>query len=261
MKRLVSKHTDNPTLYDDDGNETEKGAKYIERLKRLSGANYQRYFLGNWSAAENLVYDAFDPDIHVITEHDTPFQYYLAGVDWGFKDAGVIQMWGIDFDCRAVLVREVYRTLEDIDWWRKRALEFDAKYRPKRWVCDSAAPEKISQFHKMELPVARAKKDIEMGITVVQAKLANQDDGRPGLYILADACRVRDHRLKEDGLATNTAGEFWSYAYKDSKDFQNIDEKPEDFSNHGMDTMRYVLVYLDRFHSSDTVKKIRRSLR
>lgn len=261
LTRLCSKHTDNPTLYNADGTETENGAKYIARLKRLSGANYQRYFLGNWSAAEGLVYADFDPDIHVITEHDTPFAYYIAGVDWGYKDAGVIQIWGVDMDARLVLVREVYRTLEDIDWWRARAREIDNKYMPKRWICDPAAPDKMSQLSKLQLPVAKAKKDIGMGITVVQSKIANQDDGRPGMYILADACRVRDQRLKECGLATNTVGEFWSYAYKDPKDFKNIDEVPEDFSNHGMDTMRYVFVYVDRFHVSDTVKKIRRSRR
>lgn len=250
MVRLKSLHTNNPHLYDDDGNLTEVGADYIDRLKRLSGHRYQRYFLGNWAAAEGLVYEDFNPDIHLIDKHDTPYSHFLAGVDWGYVDAGVMQVWGIDLNSRSVLECEVYRSGKDIDFWKKIADNIHRKYRPKRWLCDHR-PDFIGQLIRMGIPATKAMKDIQHGIQVVQARLALQADGKPYIYIKKDARKFVDRELKKKGKPTNTAAEFWSYVYPKPEKRLVKHEIPVDDNNHGMDTMRYVQVYHDKYYSLD----------
>lgn len=246
ITRILTTHRDNPVYFDDDGRPTDKGLDYLAGLRNLSGARRARLYEGKWVAAEGLVYNEFDKDIHVINEYTDPIKEFRVGVDWGKRDPGVFQIWGIDYYARSVLFEEIYRHDEDFDWWRSRAKLIQKKYAPRRWVCDHS-PEKISMLRRIGIPAVKAKKDIQMGIQIVQARLKLQDDSRPMIYLLRDALGKTDHKLKESGLPCRTQDEFWSYTYEDARDRKNYKEIPRDYCNHGMDAMRYVQVDIDKY--------------
>ena len=58
LKLLVSRHVDNPTLYDDAGNLTERGINTMRVLRSLTGTRSKRLFKGEWASAEGLIYEA-----------------------------------------------------------------------------------------------------------------------------------------------------------------------------------------------------------
>ena len=59
-------HEDNPRLYDaETGEWSPEGAEYLRRLDALTGVRYERLRLGKWAAAEGLIYDTFDPAVHL----------------------------------------------------------------------------------------------------------------------------------------------------------------------------------------------------
>ena len=71
MTRLLSRHTDNPTLYDARRGEwTPKGTTYLGTLKRLTGARALRLLEGRWAAAEGIVYPEYEPTTHMIDSNE-----------------------------------------------------------------------------------------------------------------------------------------------------------------------------------------------
>lgn len=58
---LHSNHTDNPSLYDDKGNETEQGKRTMRILQSLTGARYARLYLGEWVRGDEE--EAFLPSL------------------------------------------------------------------------------------------------------------------------------------------------------------------------------------------------------
>src|SRR5262245_60510234 len=62
---LESRHEDNPILYGD-GDWTPRGRAYLATLDALTGARRARLRLGRWVQAEGVVYEGFDPAVHVI---------------------------------------------------------------------------------------------------------------------------------------------------------------------------------------------------
>ena len=156
------------------------------------------------------------------------------------------QIWGIDYKGRSVLEYEIYRTKEDIDYWKEKGRLLQKRFRPKRWRCDHR-PEYISQLRGVGIPAGKAKKDIQHGLQVVQARLQVQDDGKPMIYVKRNACANPDLALKEAGKPLCTQDEFWAYSYPDDVTRITRHDIPVDKDNHGCDTMRYVQVDIDKY--------------
>ncbi|MEJ7901244.1 MAG: hypothetical protein WKF63_05315, partial [Thermomicrobiales bacterium] len=71
LKLWSSRHEHNPAMWDNVRQEwTPSGLRYMKRLDKLSGVRYQRLRLGKWVAAEGQVYEAWDPDEHLINVND-----------------------------------------------------------------------------------------------------------------------------------------------------------------------------------------------
>lgn len=62
-----------------------------ERMFR--GAFYRRYVLGEWTAAEGLVYDFFDPDA-MPPAPEGPFQRWRISCDYGTRNPASFGLWG-----------------------------------------------------------------------------------------------------------------------------------------------------------------------
>lgn len=81
---LVSRHEDNPRLYDRAGNLTEQGAASMADLDRLTGIRYQRGRLGRWVGAEGMYYTQLDEQQHLVDLPRVPAGWPA----WGSLDYG-----------------------------------------------------------------------------------------------------------------------------------------------------------------------------
>jgi terminase large subunit-like protein len=133
---------------------THLSAKYLNRIARFEGVARQRYYEGLWVGAEGLILGTYDAGRHRIeaelvrrndawwlhvpsweTEPDAKLgppdvrlDWFVCCLDFGFRAPGCMQVWGVDRANRAFRVREVYRTVEDIDWWSEWATRFGKEF-------------------------------------------------------------------------------------------------------------------------------------
>lgn len=84
-----------------------------------------------------------------------------------------------------------------------------------------------------------------MGIEKVEERLKAAGDGKPRLYLVDDALYERDEELKASYRPVSTAEEFPGYVYPLAGDGKPVKELPVDLDNHGMDAMRYAVMYVD----------------
>ena len=77
--------SDNPSLSEE----------VIRRYERLyTGAFYERFVLGKWSAAEGLVYPMFDEKKHVAESLPEEFERYAVSCDYGTVNPSSFGLWG-----------------------------------------------------------------------------------------------------------------------------------------------------------------------
>lgn len=250
MYELLSRHEDNPLLYDRrQGQWTAEGERYVLGvLERLSGVRYWRLRHGRWVAAEGAVYEEFDRGVHLVYADAVArasLRYYVAGVDWGFTNPGVIQVWGVDADGRVYRVHEVYHTQRLIDWWVAEARRLHARYQVQAFVCDPSGAANIAEFRNAGLPVVAGFNDIGRGIQAVKARLKAATDGRPRLFLLRDATSPVDNALLMAERPWCTEMEFDVYVFPRPAGGGLSAELPIDADNHGLDTMRYVVAHVD----------------
>lgn len=249
---LQSRHQDNPTL------ETPAGKKYLERLSRMTGVRRKRLFEGLWVGAEGQIFEeAWNADRNVIDAIPLDamgrpiVRQYVAGVDWGFRAPGCIQVWGVDGDGREYLVRESYRVQKTIDWWIGKAREMSREYRIRHFACDPAEPGFIEQFKRAGLPIReheRTENEWRSGIDRVRDYMQVADDGKPRLFVLRNALEERDPLLDEDSKPCGLLEEIPQFIYDRAADGRPIKEKPDPTcADHAADVARYVTMYVDRY--------------
>lgn len=246
MTRIVTRHEDNPLYWDaEKGQYTEAGVRYVKGvLDKLSGVRLLRYRKGVWAAREGLVYEGFDRAVHVIRRDQLP---HLAGhyrsIDFGFSNPFVCQWWGVDYDGRLYLYREIYHTQRTVKVHAQKINELSMAYRTLATVCDHDAEDRATLLENGIVTVP-AIKSIRRGIDAVTERLKVQEDGKPRLYIVEDALVETDLSLRASGLPTSTLEEFGSYAWPNSKADRNDKEEPVDAYNHGLDATRYMVMQL-----------------
>lgn len=258
LKFVKSYHQDNPTLFNPQtGEMTAQGKISISNLDKLTGVRYKRLRLGLWVAAEGVVYETWDPTTHANKLKPIgDIIYFVAGVDWGLTNPGVIQVWGVDGDGRMYRFEEIYQTgklvaaskPEDA-WWIMKAKALMEKYPTlKTFVPDPSRPEHITAFQMAGIPCVKAFTDVDLGIQNIQSRLQIQPDGFPRLMLLSGS---KDHNpdpvLKDKHLPTCLEEEVEVYGYKkDTKTGKaNKKENPEEKDNHACDAMRYAAAYVD----------------
>jgi hypothetical protein len=107
-------------------------------------------------------------------------------------------------------------------------------------VCDHSASDRLT-LHENGIPTIPAYKAIKYGIDKVKDRLRENK-----IFILHDSLIEVDSNL---GRRVNcTKDEFEEYIYSP----KNINDIPVDDNNHGMDSMRYAVVSVDRKIKSGT---------
>lgn len=254
MQRLCSTHKDNPMYWDAGTKDwTPEGRRYVlDKLANLSGVRRERYYLGRWAAAENAIWPEYSRAKHHLAETPTKrIRWYFASVDWGFRNPGTIQVWGVDGDNNAYLVHEVYYRERTIDWWRDIAVALQRIYNIRIWICDGENPEHIYKFREAGLATREADKDVKHGLEIVRVRLSQ---GR--VFFCDDALDEPDASLMAEKKPISLTQEIWSYTYPPTLEGKPIKEEPAANSiDHGCDAFRYAMMFLDRYDLGDPLPK------
>jgi len=260
MTRLLSRHEDNPVLFDHKLHKwTVQGRAYLARLDKLSGHRRLRLRFGKWVAAEGLVYNEWDPLVHHITKFVIPpnWRRYRV-IDFGYTNPFVCQWWALDDDDRAYMYREIYWTRQLVSDMAEliKKVSGDEQYEATISDHDSESRATLHDCGIFTIPAWKPKNSIQPGIEAVQKRLLLQEDHegrkRPKLVIMKDCrCHPADEHLLEDKLPASTAEEFDGYMYPKPKEgsARATDKAPKEDpikkDDHGMDAMRYFVSEVD----------------
>lgn len=259
---LYGLHTDNPTLFDDEGVPTVAGQAYLDKLDALTGVRKLRLQGGIWAAAEGIIYEDWN-DAHNLMDRKRLNRHdwrRIWGIDFGFVNPFVWQQWAIDPDGTMWLEKELYITQTLVeDAWR---MILDAitmqdgvtwKYPKPDWiVCDHDAEDRATFERHSGLRTTAAIKNVSGGIQAMQQRIRMRRNGRPGLVVCRDSPIHVDPKLKDRELPTCFAQEITGYVWKPkpatsvvSATDKPTPDEPLKVNDHAMDTARYVVAQLD----------------
>lgn len=245
-KMILSTHKDNPRLWHPyEQRWTTEGLQYLAKLQRLTGVRLKRLYQGQWVAAEGVVYENWNSDIHIVNLNDIPegwesWTHYWT-IDFGFNHPFVWQDWVEDPGTGALYrVREIYQTRTLVEDHARDIMELTSNlYIPRAIICDHDLEDRATFERHTGYLTLPAYKAIQQGVQAVQARLRlDWKEGRPGLYLVRDALVRQDRALVESGKPCCTEEEFDGYVW-DEKISRLVnskkDELPIDKDNHGMD--------------------------
>lgn len=247
LKIFHSKHRDNPVLYDQStGQLTRQGERTMQALMSLTGVRYKRGYLGLWVGTEGQVYEDFDPDVHVIKRFDIPEGWRrIRSIDFGYTNPACVQWWAISPDGVMYLYRELYCTKLLVEDLAGRIHEL-TKEPISRTISDHDAEDRAT-LERYGIFTTGARKDLKGGIEAVQQRLRTDPaTGKPRIFFFEDALVEPDKSLLEAFKPVSTIEEFTSYCWHEDRQGGPIKEEPVDAYNHGMDAMRYAVLYEDR---------------
>ncbi|WP_407397789.1 PBSX family phage terminase large subunit [Treponema sp.] len=224
VKHLHFLMSDNPIMSAEAIKETEN---------MFSGVFYDRYIKGMWVAAEGLIYDMFDTNVHVIDASELEYEggVYISA-DYGIQNANVWLMWrkqkGIN---RHVVLKECYYSGRD-EHKQKTVSELvsmldemlgktDGKegIKPEKVIVDPSAAALIIELRKRGYSVQSADNDVLDGIADVSTML-------------------KKNMIAIDRSCKNTINEFGVYCWDDKAAQRGIDQ-PVKSNDHAQDAIRY----------------------
>jgi len=218
--------TDNPFL----------PAEYVENIKRTTpvGMWYDRRIKGFWVAAEGLVYEGWNPDVHVIEPFDIPEDWQrVRGIDWGFTNPFVC-LWGaIDGDGRLYIYDEWYASKTLIKYHAREIQKRAGKF---SWTVADHDAQDNAEIKQYGIYTKPAQKDVLIGIQKVAERMVVQADGKPRLMVFR-TCK-------------NTVREIGMYRWTEQRDGKPMKEEPLKVDDHCPDTSRYMIMEIDhkRYH-------------
>jgi PBSX family phage terminase large subunit len=217
-------------------------AEFVARLKRqYVGLFYKRYILGQWVAAEGVVFDMFDAERHVVDVLPVMKRWPCCGIDVGTVNPTAAIVLGLGIDRRLYAVAEWYwdsrarqRQLTDLQQSAKLR-EFFASVRhpgsqlygirPERIIVDPSAASFIRQLWA-------DKALFDGGLSVMGADNAVID----GIRLVSSL--VATGRLLVHKSCANLVDQMQSYSW-DKKAAERGEDKPEKRNDHAVDALRY----------------------
>ncbi len=249
---LYSKHEDNPRMHNGTG-WTAYGSEYLARLDTLTGARYQRMRWGKWVSAEGLVYEDWDPSVHVADRLPDGSRDWrrIYGIDFGYSNPFVVLCFAEDPDGRLWLYRQVYKSKRLVEDHAKKLKAIVCRadgtwreQRPQRIVADHDAEDRVTFERHFGMSTHPARKGVSDGIQAMQARLRVQADGKPRFYVVRNSLVETDRELTDAKKPTCFEDEIAGYVWPtDAKPDKR--ENPVKEDDHAMDCARYVVAERD----------------
>jgi phage terminase large subunit len=245
MRMVNTFHRNNPLLWDIDTKQwTNFGKAYLSKLEALTGVRRSRLLEGKWVQSEGVVYDEFDWNVHVIDRFEIPPQWRrLWGIDFGFTHPFVWAAWAEDPESGTLYrFAELYATglrneevADKVIAWMSRTNE---RF-PEAIICDHDAEGRATLQSRWKVPTVAADKAVSMGIQAVKSRLAGNDGGIR--FLLNSNIESYDSVLVDAKRPVATEQEMEMYVWKNGI----RDSEPVKENDHGMDMVRYVVMYVD----------------
>ena len=205
-----------------------------DRYKRLySGAFYERFVLGKWTASEGIVYPMFSPDKHVFSG-SINCEKFVVSCDYGTVNPTSFGLWG----------------LSDGIWYRLREYYYDSR---------REGSSRTDEEHYKALEILAGEKNILKVIVDPSASSFIECIKRHGKFRVAKAdnnvvagIRTVGSMLKENRLMFNESckdiiREFSLYRWNDKAGY----DVPVKENDHAMDDMRYFVMDMMQNNSDD----------
>ena len=248
MMFMESRHEDNPEYYTADGQMTPAGAAYLAKLDRLTGVRYQRLRRGLWVAAEGLIFEEWDPAVHLVDALPEGSDGWVRwwSVDFGYTNPFVLQCWAEDPDGRLWLYREIVHTGRLVEDHARQILSIvrpEGEWiepRPRGIICDHDAEDRATLERHLGMRTLPAIKDVRPGIQAFQARLRRAGDGRPRVYVVRGCVVERDPAMIDAAKPIGLAEEITGYVWAKAPDGKPAKEEPEKRDDHSCDPARYV---------------------
>jgi len=219
---------------------------YIETLYGLTGVYHDRMVKGLWVRGEGLVYDEYDPAIHLVDAFEIPKDWRrFRSVDFGFRNPFVCQWWAMDPEARLYRYREIYWTERTVGDHAAVIKEHTGDEPVEATVCDHDA-EDMATLRQNGIRTTPAQKEVATGIKAVMERLRRAKDGYPRLYLLRGSLVQRDPRLEKAKKPTCTEEELVAYRWQTVGDDKEEREIPLKLNDHGCDDLRYMVRHIDK---------------
>lgn len=244
MQRITSRLEDNPRWHD--GKKwTPAGLEYLKILDGMTGVRRARFKDGKWATADGLIYEEFDPAVHVIRTMPDGWKGWrkYRAIDFGFNDPFVC-LWIADSGEALYVYREWYMSRRITEDHAKRIIQLSGNEEYVATVSDHARDTRET-LHRHGVHTTPAEKDIRAGIDAVRARLVKGGDGKPRIYFLESALVEYDAEMQQQKRPTCLREEFDSYVWAKKPGDRGQKEEPYDADNHAMDALRYAVMAID----------------
>lgn len=250
-KVYYSKATDNPN----------NPPAYLEALASLTGVMGKRLRDGKWVQAEGAVYEDYDAEIHAIDWFDPPKEWRrIRAIDFGYTNPFVCQWWAIDGDDRMYLYREIYmsqvivedhaKKIKELEYWLIENEEGEPEKNPDKEKIETSVSDHDAEdratLDRYGIATRPATKAVSPGIQAVEKRLVIAGDKKARLFLMRGSLVEQDRRLFDKRKPTSTLEEIEGYVWPKSNDGRPVKEAPVKENDHGMDAMRYGVMYVDR---------------
>lgn len=200
----------------------------LRNLYRNSPAYLARYVLGQWSAADNLIYTEFNASKHTLStaiikqlKEAGAFASYRFGVDYGVTNPTAILVIGKTKDDEDIVLEEKFlrglTTSQIFPHIRKLYAEYGKNYRGLYHDPSAAALRKELEIGGIP-GVMKANNDVDTGIDVIKDLFAQNK------LFVAENCK-------------ETLDELVTYSYS-NPDLRKVKKE----NDHGMDALRYAIM-------------------
>lgn len=222
-KEWISKASDRNALYlhftmKDNPSLSQAIRRRYERL--YTGVFYQRFILGQWVAADGLIYDFFDSSF-LAPVPKGPLEKYYISCDYGTSNPASFGLWGLK-DGVWYRINEFYFASRDVGFQKTDAeyvqdlLSLASDLPINAVVVDPSAASFIQALSRCGLHIIKANNNVISGIRITADLLKSKK------IVICDVC--------EDAIR-----EFSLYVWDKSSDV----DKPVKDNDHAMDEIRY----------------------
>ncbi|WP_457028096.1 PBSX family phage terminase large subunit [Kitasatospora sp. P5_F3] len=204
---------------------------YVASLKSMhTGLFYRRNILGHWVQSEGAIYEAFDPDRHVVDELPPITRWLCVGIDHGTVNPFSAILLGLGADGCLYAASEwrhesrtANRQMTDLEYSAAiGAWLGELGVRPEWIVVDPSAASFIEQLHRDGFHPAGADNAVKDGIQTTASLFA--------------AGKLKVHRSCV-GLIEELPG----YSWDDEVALAKGEDKPIKVDDHSCDALRYAI--------------------
>ena len=188
--------------------------------KLYTGVFYQRFILGQWVAADGVIYDFFDAS-YVEPVPNGRFERYYISCDYGTSNPASFGLWGLKNGIW-YRIKEYYFASRDVGYQKTDAeyvedlLRLAGDLPIEAVVVDPSAASFIQALTRNKINVIKANNNVLSGIRITADLLKSRK------IVICDTC--------EDAIR-----EFSLYVWDKSAD----SDKPVKENDHAMDEIRY----------------------